>query len=226
MTQFRIKELPEQERPMEKLKIRGCGALSDEELLAILIGSGTAKHNALEIAEALLHRSAKRPWLLRSTVHELMELPGIGLTKACRIVAGLALGRRLTERRDFEQIALSNPQSVADYFFSVYQTEERELFCAILVDSKNHPICHEVISVGTLNATLVHAREVFRPAIRAGCNSVILSHNHPSGDPEPSQEDILITGRLAKAGQLLDIQVLDHVVAGRRFVSMKQRGIL
>lgn len=227
MEGFTIKEIPTGDRPMERLVSRGIGALSDEELLAILIGTGTRKQNALELAAAMLRSKEKRDRLLNTTVEELMEYPGIGRTKACRIAAGLALGKRLAERRDFGGISVGNPRSVADYFASVYRDEQREIFCAILVDTKNRPIRHEVISVGTLNSTVVHPREVFRPAIRAGASSVILSHNHPSGDPEPSAEDVAVTRRLSETGELVGIPVLDHVIVGRGgYVSLKQRGLM
>lgn len=211
---------------MEKLLKHGESSLTDEELLAILIGSGLQGKNALDLAETLLRMGQGKAWLLKASLQELQALPGIGLSKSCRILAGLQLGRRLTEFRDFQAISLNSPVSVANYFSSVYLTEDREMFCEVLLDTKNKPIRMETISVGTLNRTMVHPREVFRPAIRQGANSLIVAHNHPSGDPEPSPEDIAITRRLEEAGKLLGIPLLDHIVIGRgKFVSLRQRGI-
>lgn len=222
-----IKEYPKEERPMEKLSSRGVQALSDEELLAIIIGTGTREKNAIELAESLLRNMRERPWLLKATIEDLQAMPGIGLAKACRIVAGLQLGKRLTEQRNFQAISLNNPKTVANYFSAVYLTEDREMFCCVLLDTKNRPIANHIVSIGTLNTTLVHPREVFRPAIRASANAIILSHNHPSGDPEPSKEDILITKRLVEVGEIVGINVLDHVIVGdKNFVSLKQENLM
>lgn len=222
-----IKEYPKEERPMEKLASRGVQALSDEELLAIIIGTGTREKNAVELAEYLLRNGRERPWLLKATIDDLQATPGIGLAKACRIIAGLQLGKRLTEQRNFQAISLNNPKTVANYFSAVYLTEDREMFCCVLLDTKNRPINNHIVSIGTLNSTLVHPREVFRPAIRASANAIILSHNHPSGDPEPSKEDIMITKRLVEVGEMVGINVLDHVIVGdKSFISLKQENLM
>lgn len=222
-----IKEYPERERPMEKMMAAGAKSLSDEELLAILIGTGTKTKNAIELAHTILTSRMQRSWLLTARLEELMEISGIGLAKASRILAAVHLAKRLTEQTNFHNIALQDPKTVADYFSAVYLTEKQEIFCCILVDTKNRPISNQIISVGTVNSTLVHPREVFRPAIQASANSVILSHNHPSGDPSPSQEDIQITKRLVQVGAIIGIQVLDHVIVGdRKFVSLKQENII
>lgn len=222
-----MKEYPAEERPMEKLASRGVHNLSEEELLAILIGSGTKEKNALELADYILRRRVHRPWLLKASLGDLMEVPGIGLAKASRIMAGLHLGKRLTEQKNFQAISLSDPQTVADYFSAVYISEDREIFCCVLLDTKNRPLSNEIISIGTLNSTLVHPREVFRPAIREGANAVLLSHNHPSGEPEPSREDIAITLRLVEAGKIIGIPVLDHVIVGdKKYVSLKQEDLM
>ncbi|MCI6157110.1 MAG: DNA repair protein RadC [Peptoniphilaceae bacterium] len=226
MRGYKMKEYPTLERPIEKMVQRGVESLSDEELLAILIGSGTREKNALELAETLLRRDTERTWLLQAKVDDFESISGIGKTKACRILAGLELGKRLMEQRDFRAIQLSDPRTVAHYFSNIYARENRELFCTVLLDTKNRPLRMEVISIGILNQTLVHPREVFRSAVRAGAWGIILSHNHPSGDPEPSPEDIAITKRLVKAGEMIGISVLDHVICGKnQFVSFKERKI-
>lgn len=222
-----MKELPESERPMEKMMRRGSDGLSDAELLAIVIGTGTPRANAVELADAILRKRMKRSWLLKANVHELMAQEGIGQTKACRIVAGLSLGRRLTEQKNYEQLQLCDPRTVYHFFRTIYEPEERELFCVIFMDIKKRPIGYDIISVGTLSNTLVHPREVFRAAIQMGSHGLILSHNHPSGDPEPSSDDVAITKRLSEVGKLVGIPILDHVIAGDGcYVSFQERRLL
>ncbi len=227
MENITIKEIPVEDRPMEKMTRYGAEYLSDEELLAILIGTGTRDNNAIECADILLKKRFSKNWLLKASIYELKETQGIGTVKACRIIAGLTLGKRLTERRDFNEISLKDPKTVANYFFNVYSMETREIFCCILLDTKNKPISNEIISVGTLNATLVHPREVFRKAIHAGANSIIVVHNHPSGDPMPSNEDIELTKRLVDSGRIIGIEVLDHIVVGnQKYISMKHHKMM
>lgn len=224
---FGIKDMPKEDRPMEKMLRCGMAALSDEELCAILIGSGTRKKSALELASLLLRRDLPRARLLQAEPEELMQLDGIGMTKACRILAGVQLGKRLNEEQAFFSISLSNPKSVANYFETYYAHVQREHFCIILVNAKLKPIRTVLISIGTLTQARVHPREVFQPAIRTGCAGILLSHNHPSGDPEPSPQDIAITKRLVECGELLGIEVYDHVIVGKgRYVSMREQGLL
>lgn len=221
-----MKEYPPTDRPIEKMLKRGVDSLSDEELLAVIIGSGTKDYNALELADQILRQERNRTWLLKASVDELLSLSGIGPTKACRILAGLELGRRLSQVRDFHQISLSSPKTVARYFKNLVQGEDRELFCVLLLDVKNRPIRKAIVSIGTKQETIIHPREVFRSAIRSGASSILLLHNHPSGDPSPSPEDIRVTKRLVMAGKILNIPVLDHVVvADQSYVSFKEKGI-
>ncbi len=221
-----MKEYPIRERPMEKLVERGREALSDEELLAILIGTGSRNKNALELADGILRQKRERSWLIKAGVEELKSYEGIGTSKSCRIIAGIELGLRLSRAKNFYSISLNSPKTVANYLKSLYAGEEREIFCTIFLDSKNKPIGREIISIGTLNQTMVHPREVYRAAISNGACSIMISHNHPSGDPEPSQEDILVTKRLAKVGDLVGIPVLDHLIIGKEdYISLKQRGV-
>lgn len=223
---MRMREFVPSERPMEKLVSRGRPALSDEELLAILIGSGTKKQNALSLAGSVLRQDQVRTWLLSASVEELTAFEGIGRTKACRIIAGLELGKRLGSFQAFREISLSSVASVYAYLKKVYAGLLQEHFIVLFVDAKNRPFRKEVVSMGTLNQTLVHPREVFRAAVRAGANALLLAHNHPSGDPEPSPEDISVTRRLAEAGEILGIPILDHLVVGDgRFVSFRERGL-
>lgn len=224
---LRIKDMPEEDRPMEKLMRLGVKALSDEELAAILIGTGTKRKSALELASSLLRTGQPKAGLLQATVEELMHIDGIGRTKASRILAGVQLGKRLSEEQAFFSITLANPQSIANYFRTYYAEEQREHFCVILVNAKLKPIRTVLISIGSLTQARVHPREVFQPAVRIGCAGVVLSHNHPSGDPEPSPQDIAITRRLVDCGKLLGIEVYDHVIVGKaRYVSLRERHLM
>lgn len=222
-----IKDMPEEDRPMEKLIRLGVRALSDEELAAILIGTGTKRKSALELATSLLRRGQPKAALLQTTAEELMRFEGIGRTKACRILAGVQLGKRLSEEQAFFSITLSNPQSIANYFQTYYADEQREHFCVILVNAKLKPVRTVLISIGSLTQARVHPREVFQPAVRVGCAGIVLSHNHPSGDPEPSPQDIAITKRLVECGKLLGIEVYDHVIVGKaHYVSLRERRLM
>ncbi len=222
-----IKEYPSHDRPMEKLVGRGKEALSDEELLAILIGSGTPSRNALEVADAILRRDKLRTWILTATVEELTDFDGVGRTKACRIIAGLELGKRLTSARSFQAMSLSSPRTVFNYLSTLFKGEKQERFICLYLDAQNRPFRQSLISLGTLTQTLVHPREVFRGAIRSGANAILVAHNHPSGDPEPSWEDISITKRLREVGDIVGIPLIDHMVIGEKaYVSMKERKIL
>ncbi len=219
-----IREMPEEDRPMEKMIRLGAAALSNEELASILIGTGIRDKSALDLAYQLMRGSTMRGWLLNASVEELCAISGIGQTKACRLVAGVMLGRRLIEERDFFDIRLSQPETVANYFRSCYAQEDREHFCAILLDAKLHPLRNVLIAVGTRTDARIHPREVFLPAIRAGAIGMILAHNHPSGDPEPSAADLSMTERLESAGELLGIRVYDHIVVGSNgYVSIRDR---
>lgn len=222
-----IKDMPEADRPMEKLIRLGVKALSDEELAAILIGTGTKRKSALELATSLLRQGQPKAALLQTTAEELMRFEGVGRTKACRILAGIQLGKRLSEERAFFSITLSNPQSIANYFQTYYADEQREHFCVILVNAKLKPVRTVLISIGSLTQARVHPREVFQPAVRVGCAGIVLSHNHPSGDPEPSPQDIAITRRLVECGKLLGIEVYDHVIVGKaHYVSLRERHLM
>lgn len=227
MNNYTIKELSQNDRPMEKLMNYGVDGLSDIELLAILIGSGTKKKNAIVLADEILKIKMKDNNLLYTSVEQLMQIDGIGLTKACRIIAGLELGKRLSKIDRFEKMSLDSPESVANYLYMHYIRAVKEEFCILLLDTKNKVIAIETISIGTINQSLVHPREVFRSAIMKNSNSIILAHNHPSGDPTPSREDILITERLIKAGEYLGIKILDHLVIGKnKFISLREKKLV
>lgn len=227
MNNYRIKEINVNERPMEKILHYGVESLSNSELLAILIGSGTKNKNAIFLAEDILKYKIRDKDLLYTSIEQLMKIDGIGLSKASRIISGLELGKRLSKIDKSQSVSLSNPDSVADFLYEYFRDSYKEEFCVLFLDTKNKVIGAQTVSIGTINQSLVHPREVFRYAIMKNSNSIILSHNHPSGDPTPSKEDILITERLIKAGEYIGIRVLDHLIIGdRRYISLREENLV
>lgn len=222
-----IKEMPDHDRPRERMAKFGPDVLSDEEQLAILLGSGSRKKNAIELASQVLHHREGRTWLLQASLDELTEIEGIGVSKASRILAGLALFKSLNETDKFYNISLNSPARVADYFRAKLSDLEKEHFCTILLDIKLRPLQAEIVSVGGLAQAPVHPREVFRTAIRRSAAGILLAHNHPSGNPEPSSEDIGLTNRLIEAGKIIGIQVHDHIiVAANKYISFREKGLI
>lgn len=218
-----IKDFSPEEKPREKLKNLGLHAVENVELMAILLGSGTKGENVLQLADKVLDMIKHELFFQEISLEDLMEIKGIGLSKASTILAGIELGRRLQLEDNRRSIQINNPQSIADYYYTKLRHEMKEHFCVLLLDTKNRIIAEEKISEGSLNASIVHPREVFKPAIRKSANSVILIHNHPSGDTEPSREDIEVTKRLVEAGEIIGISVLDHIIIGdHQYLSMKK----
>jgi len=223
---FCIRELPSQERPRERLMRAGPEALSTPELLAIVLRTGTQKENVLSISSRIL-TSFPLPELARASVPDLMRLPGIAEAKACQLVAVFELARRLMAHMPVEKPKISSPSDCFRILSPGLSGLRKEHFVCLYLDTKNRLIHSETISVGTLNSSVVHPREVFHKAIEHTAAGVILAHNHPSGDPEPSPDDINLTRNLSEAGRIMGIQVLDHIICGEgRFVSLKERGLL
>lgn len=213
------------ERPRERLFAQGPESLADAELLALLLGSGSRCGTAGWQAGQLLVRHGGLHGLARATSSELAAAPGMGPARSSRIVAALELGRRLAMRRMRAGEAVLSPADVHRHFHPRLRDVPQERFVVVLLDGRHRWLRDVVVSQGTLTASLVHPREVFRPALREASAAVILVHNHPSGDPTPSREDVEITARLVRAGELLGVHVLDHViVAERGFVSLREAG--
>ena len=206
-----MKTVAVHDRPREKLERLGPGALGDNELLAIVLGSGRPNASALDLANALLAAGGLRA-LTRAQHGELRRLPGIGAARAAQVLAAIELGRRSFTRLDDDRPQLPNPRSVAEYLLPQFGNRPVEQFGVLLLDTKHRMLRVSILSVGTIDASIVHPREVFREATAAGAASLVLFHNHPSGDPEPSDEDVRLTERLAAAGILMGINVLDHVI--------------
>ena len=211
-----IKNWPKQERPRERLLELGPAALSDAELLAILLVSGASGRglSALDCARMILQRHLNLRNLTRASCGELCRTPGVGQGKASRIQAALEMGRRAVAQKKRMGRVFQISQDVFDTYSARLRDAKQEIFTVILLDSKNRFLREETVALGSLNQSIVHPREVFRPAVREAAASVILVHNHPSGDPSPSDEDVLVTKRFVEAGRLLGICVLDHIIVG------------
>lgn len=224
-----IKELPHEERPREKMLTKGVLALSNAELVAILLRTGTKNDSVLRVAEKLLKQYEELGITGLASIgpHELTKMPGIGPVKAVTLVAAIELGKRLSGLAAAVKPIIRAPQDVADLLMARLRYEPREHFLIVLLSTKNHVLATPTISIGSLNASIVHPREVFRTAIHYAAAAVILVHNHPSGDPTPSAEDITLTRKLVDVGKILEIHVLDHLIIGdNKYVSLKEKGII
>jgi DNA repair protein RadC len=226
-----IKELPYNERPRERLAAEGPDKLKNSEFIAILLRTGTRGASALEIGRELLARFGTLDNLSRASIKDLCQVKGVGRDKAVTLVAAFSLARQMAKEIRQESPTLDTPERIADLLREENRAYEVENFQVILLNTRRKLIRVERISQGTLDTILVHPREVFKPAITAAAAAVVLAHNHPSGDPTPSEADIKVTRDLIRAGQLLKIEVLDHVILGRAsqerprdFISLRELG--
>lgn len=220
-----MKMLAPHDRPREKLQRLGLGALGDNELLAIVLGHGQARISALDLANAVLDATGGVHGLVRARPDDLVQVPGIGNARAAQVLAAIELGRRTLTRAGQQRLQVRTPRSVAEFLLPQYGNRPVEQFGVLLVDTKHRVLRTTVLSIGTLDGSLVHPREVFREAVAAGAAAIVLFHNHPSGDPEPSQDDVKLTARLAAAGVLMGIDVIDHVIlADVRYYSFREEG--
>jgi DNA repair protein RadC len=221
-----IHDLPPAERPRERLRDAGPGNLSTAELLAILLRTGTKHENVLHLASRLLARFGGLPGLARASFSELCEIHGLGEAKAAQLKAGLELGRRLLASQPEERPVVKSPTDVFHLLAGEMSFLDQEQLRVVLLNTRNQVIAMPEVYRGNVNSIVVRAGELFREAIRANCPALILVHNHPSGDPTPSPEDVQVTRQMVEAGKLLDIEVLDHVVlAGQRYLSLRERGL-
>ena len=222
-----IRDLPHEERPRERLKQFGAKHLSNIELIAILLRTGMQGENVLALSSRVLAQFDGLAGLGRSTFAELCALRGLSEAKACQLLAGLELGRRFVSLAPDERVVISSPQDVANLVMAEMAALEQEHLKVLLLNTKNEVLSIQEIYVGNVNSSVVRPAEVIRPAVRDNTPSVIVVHNHPSGDPTPSSEDVSITRELVAAGELLGVEVLDHLVIGNggRFVSLKEKGL-
>ncbi len=220
-----MKAVAPHDRPREKLQRLGAGALGDNELLAIVLGHGRARASALDLANAVLGAADGAHGLVRTRYDELCAIPGIGSARAAQILAAVELGRRTLTRAARERVQIVSPRAAAEFLLPQYGNRPVEQFGVLLLDTKHRVLRTLVLSVGTLDASIVHPREVFGAAAAAGAAALVLFHNHPSGDPKPSQDDVQLTRRLAAAGVLMGIDVIDHVIlADVQYYSFKEEG--
>lgn len=225
----RIKDWPADERPREKLLSHGAEQLTDAELLALIIRTGDSgsKSSAVDLARSLLGRFGSLRRLSAASISELCQQQGIGPAKAAEIQALFQIARRFADQRMQPGQAYRSSRDAFDHFHERLCDYRREVFLALLLDSKNRLIREVQISEGSLNASIVHPREVFAPVLKESASAILFIHNHPSGDPTPSREDIAITERLKKVGELMGVRVLDHIIIGNgEYVSLADRGVL
>ena len=224
---FTVRDMPREERPRERLQALGAGALSAQELLAIVIGRGVAGKPVTAIAQELIWRFGSISGVSEATIEELSRIKGLGSAKAIQLKACFELAKRMELTSDVEDFTITSPQSVVKAVRARIKDKAKEHFMLIILNTRNKVTSINNVSVGTLNASLVHPREVFRDAIRQSASSVVLAHNHPSGNETPSEEDLKITKRLVEAGKIIGIEVLDHIIIGKDgFCSFKEKGLL
>ncbi len=220
-----VRGLPSGDRPRERLYARGAGEVSLQELLAIVIGGGNRGSSALVLALGLLGEFGDLVAMGRAGVDELRRVRGIGFARACQLAASFELGKRFARESRNSGSSIRAPKDIARLFMDEMKDYDREHFKAAFLNTKNQIIRVVTVSIGSLNASIVHPREILKPAIAASAASIVLVHNHPTGDPTPSREDIEFTRRFARCGELIGIELLDHVVIGAdRFHSLKESG--
>jgi len=224
MTYVTVKEMPEKERPRERLARVGPQSLSTSELLAIILRTGVGGENVLTMASRVLGTFGGLAGLARASFAQLTEVRGLGPAKTSQLMAAFELGRRLMAEAPEERYQIRSPSDASHILLPLIGHKEQEHFVVLYLDTRNRVNDQEILYKGSLNTSLVRTAEVFRGAVRRNSAAVIVAHNHPSGDPHPSPEDIALTRRLVKAGKLLEVDVLDHLVIGQnRYVSLRER---
>lgn len=222
-----LEQWPTSERPRERLYHSGADALADAELLALQLGSGRRGRNAVDVAREMLAAYGSLSGVASRELAELARLPGVGRAKAARLASAFELTRRLRARTPGARTSLGSPAEVHAAFGPLMEDLPREVFRVALLDAQNGLLRDVIVSEGTLSASLVHPREVFKPALLEPAASLILLHNHPSGDPTPSREDLKLTRQLVECARMLELRINDHVVIGRgRYVSLAEKGMI
>jgi DNA repair protein RadC len=220
----RIHDLPDSERPRERLKAYGAEPLSSAELLAILLRTGTTGENVLALSQRLISEFDGLAGLAHAGFGDLARVKGVGEAKVAQLKAGLELGRRMVASQPAERPQITSPLHAANLVMPLIGGKDQEHLLVVLLDTKNRVIATPIVYVGNVNSSIIRPAEVFREAVRHNAPNVIIAHNHPSGDPAPSAEDITITRQLIEAGKILDITLLDHIVIGhQRFISLKEK---
>lgn len=220
-----IRDYPQNERPRERFVQNGPQSLSNHELLALLLGTGSREESVLQLANRMLAQFEGLRLLKDATLEELTQIKGIGMAKAINVLAAVEVGRRIASHTLDERYVIRSPEDGAKYLMNEMRFLTQEHFVCLYLNTKNQVIHKQTIFIGSLNASIVHPREVFKEAVRRSAASVICLHNHPSGDPTPSREDIEVTKRLAESGKIVGIELLDHLIIGEnKYVSLKEKG--
>lgn len=222
-----IRDFPQDERPRERFIQNGPASLSNHELIAILLRTGTKDESVLQLSNRLLTNFEGLRLLKDATLEEMTEIKGIGQAKAIQILAAVEIGRRISNLNYTDRYVIRSPEDGANYVMNDMRFLSQEHFVCLYLNTKNQVLHKQTIFIGSLNASIVHPREVFREALKRSAASIICLHNHPSGDPAPSREDIEVTKRLVECGKMIGIDVLDHLIIGEnKFVSLKEKGYL
>lgn len=220
-----IRDVVREEQPRERLLLEGAGSLSNRELLAVLLRTGSKEETVLKLSDKILHQFDGLRMLKDATLEELISIHGIGISKASQLMAAFELGRRMVRLEYQNRYSIRSPEDCAKYMMEEMRFLQQEHFVCLYLNTKNQVIHRQTIFIGSLNTSIVHPREVFTEAFRRAAASIICLHNHPSGDPTPSREDIAVTKRLVECGQIIGIEVLDHIIIGdHKFVSLKEKG--
>ncbi|MFJ7405094.1 MULTISPECIES: DNA repair protein RadC [unclassified Lysinibacillus] len=220
-----IRDVNIADRPRERLLRQGAKSLSNQELLAILLRTGTKEESVLVLANRVLRTFERLHHLKHATIEEMVAIKGIGEVKAIQILAAIELGRRLSQKQNDDKYTVRSPQDAAAYLMPDMTSLSQEHFVVLFLDVKNQIIHKKTIFIGGLNASIVHPREIFREAVKRSAASIICAHNHPSGVPTPSPEDIEVTKRIQEAGFIIGIELLDHIIIGdHQFISLKEKG--
>ncbi|MFS0765166.1 RadC family protein [Peribacillus phoenicis] len=222
-----IRDYPKEERPRERFLQDGPQSLSNQELLALLLRTGSREESVLQLSGRLINSFKGLRLLKEASVEELTVIKGIGETKAIQILASVELGRRINNLNDQDRYVIRSPEDGANYCMEEMRFLSQEHFVCLYLNTKNQVLQKTTVFIGSLNASIVHPREVFKEAFKRSAASIICLHNHPSGDPSPSREDIEVTKRLVECGKIIGIEVLDHIIIGEhKYVSLKEKGYL
>lgn len=226
---IKIKDMHPEERPYEKCEKYGAQALTEVELLAAIIKTGVQGANSTDLAREVINLTSERnlSGLSKLSLCELMTIKGIGKVKAIQIMCIIELSKRISKQKADVKLRFDNPKTVADYYMEELRHNDTECLMLVMLDTKCRLISDRIMTIGTINSSLVSAREIFIEAVRRKAVNIVLLHNHPSGDPNPSREDIYTTKKIVEAGQLIGISLIDHIIIGdNNYVSLKERGII
>ena len=226
-TNLKIKDYHEADRPRERFIRQGSNSVSNQELLAILLRTGTREESVLMLANRILMYFEKIQQLKYATLEELMSVKGVGEAKAVQLLAAIELGKRITLKEHDSRYTIRSPEDAAKLLIPEMSSLQQEHFVTLFLNTKNQVIHKQTIFIGSLNASIVHPREIFREAVKRSAACILCAHNHPSGSTAPSSEDIDVTNRLLEAGEIIGIELVDHIIIGEdSFLSLKERGYL